>query len=114
MSIQLSQHALTRLCQRNFTIDDVHFIINHGNKMHNAGVAFYQMRDDCIPNNLPGNHHHRRLAGSTVVTCHCGHFVITMYKNKEAFRKDRKKSKLVRGKSRLEGCSYCSTRLPLM
>ena len=88
-----SNHSLWRCAQRNFTDDEVQFIIVHGNKLHNAGVIFCQLREKDFPYDLPGNHPYRRLIGATVVLSNSGTAIKTLYKNPRAFKRDKKKAK---------------------
>jgi hypothetical protein len=61
--------------------------------MRSAGVSFRQMREKDWPDDIPVNHPYRRLIGTTIVLCKCGLFVVTLYRQEEAFRKDRRKAK---------------------
>lgn len=102
----LSRHAKWRSAQRNLSIDDMKFIIMHGKRVRKQGVIFYQLLAKKIPTDLPANHHFRRLVGSTVLTCQCGHFVITVYRNEKAQRRDRHKEKYRVGEQH-QCCPYC-------
>ena len=88
-----TDHFLYRADQRNFTPDEIEFVIEHGKRVHRAGVIFCQMLEKWMPDDLPGNHPYRRLKGSTVVLCRCGQLVITAYKDDKAYKKDRRKPK---------------------
>ncbi len=68
-------------------------MVEHGKRLRNAGVVFIQLRMKDIPDTLPANHRYRRLVGSTVVMCSCGQLVITLYREDEAFRRDKRKTK---------------------
>ena len=91
VDIILSDHAAQRSAQRNVSIEEILFIIQHGKLMRNAGVSFRQLRDKDWPDELCGNHPYRRLIGTTVVLCKCGLFVVTLYREQDAFRKDQRK-----------------------
>ncbi len=91
LDIILSEHAVQRSVQRNVSLAEITFIIEHGQLMRNAGVSFRQLREKDWPDNLPRSHGYHRLIGTTVVLCKCGLFVVTLYREEEAFRKDRRK-----------------------
>ena len=91
---------------RNITPEEIGFIIEHGKKLRNAGVIFSQLHAKSVPESIPANHHYRRLIGSTVVLCKCGQFVITLYREEEAFQRDKRKSKHTTQDQR-GTCPYC-------
>src|SRR5215813_7977751 len=93
MNVILSEHALQRSAQRNVSLDEIAFIIEHGKLMRNAGVSFRQLREKDWPDTLPRNHYYRRLIGTTIVLCKCGSFVVTLYREEEAFRRDQRKAR---------------------
>lgn len=93
MTIQLSNHAALQASRRNFSYEDISFVVEYGHKARRTGVIFFQMRDKDMPDDIPANDPRRRLTGSTIVACHCGKFVITLYKNRKAFKRDCKKVK---------------------
>jgi hypothetical protein len=104
LDIHLSEHASRRSAQRNLSYDEILFVIEHGKRLRNAGVVFIQLRVKDIPEAIPANHHYRRLIGSTVVLCSCGQHVITLYREDEAFRKDKRKTKY----NQQHQCALCS------
>jgi hypothetical protein len=85
-------HADQRRRERGFTQDEIDFILLHARRERRTGVIFCQMRDKDMPS-LAGNNRYQRLRGVTVILCGCEQFVLTVYKNPEAFKKDRRKSK---------------------
>ena len=91
--LELSQHALERSRRRHFSEEDLLFVVQHAHRERQTGVIFFQLLRKNIPIELPANDRRRKLEGTTVVTCKCGQFVITAYKNRDAFKEDRKKSK---------------------
>ncbi len=95
MEIILSEHATQRSAQRNVSLNEILFVVQHGKLVRNAGVNFRQLRAKDWPDNLLGNHPYRRLIGTTVVLCKCGRFVVTLYRENDAFRKDQRKHKYV-------------------
>ena len=105
-SYQITEHFSYRADQRNFSDDQIDFIVEYGRKEHRAGVIFCQMLDKCIPTDLPGNHPYRKLNGVTVVLCACGQLVITAYRNPRAFKRDRRKPKY-RKDGNIGHCTRC-------
>jgi hypothetical protein len=109
LQYSLSTHAFLRSAQRNLSYDDIAFIIQHGSRVHRTGVIFCQLRQKDIPPDTPGNHRHRQLAGTTVVLCKCGHYVITLYRNERAFHRDARKNKY---NNTVPGCDLCPGYVP--
>ena len=93
MEIILSDHASQRSAQRNVSFNEILFIVEHGKLVRKAGVNFRQLRAKDWPDELHGNHPYRRLIGTTVVLCKCGQYVVTVYREEDAFRKDQRKQK---------------------
>ena len=106
MNIILSEHAIQRAMQRNVSFNEINFIIQHGKLLRNAGVSFRQLREKDWPDSLPGNHAYHRLIGTTVVLCKCGLFVVTLYREEEAFRKDKRKTRY-NSTTQWVGCPHC-------
>lgn len=98
LDIQLSEHAEVRATQRNLSQSEIEFIVEHGHQHRGAGAIFCQLRRDCMPGGLPGNHPYRRLVGTTVLLSSCGQTVVTIYRNTRAFRGDLRKRKYSRGR----------------
>lgn len=103
----LSDHAQTRTAQRNLSNADIDFIVKHGERLHRTGVVFYQLHAQSIPRDLPGNHRYRRLVGSTVMLCSCEKTIITAYRNRDAFKRDKRKSKYS-NKTSYAPCPNCA------
>lgn len=91
--LELSHHALEQARRRHLSETDIRFVVEYAKKERRTGVIFYQMYKKNLPDELAPNDHRRKLEGTTVITCKCGQFVITVYKNSEAFKQDRKKVK---------------------
>ena len=104
----LSHHARQQAARRNFSEKGIRFIIEHGKRRHNSGVIFFQLLKKSIPKDIAPNDPNRKLEGSTVVACPtCGEFVITLYKNPDAFKADMKKDKFNRHKEESH-CPICN------
>ncbi|NWG16483.1 MAG: DUF4258 domain-containing protein [Chloroflexi bacterium] len=107
MELDLSDHARRRCAQRNLSYNEVLFICQYGKRAHNAGVIFCQLRRDRMPKHIPANNPYQRLIGTTIVLSSCGHVVVTVYREGEAFHEDLKKSKYCW--HRHTSCPHCST-----
>jgi hypothetical protein len=107
LEIILSHHARQRSAQRNLSLDEIVFVVEHGELLRNTGVIFREMRRKDMPSFIPANHPYQRLVGTTIVMCKCGHYVVTLYRKAEAFHKNRRKTKYSRHEQH-ECCPYCS------
>jgi len=92
----LSAHAHTRSIQRNVAKDELEFIVKYGTRVRRSGVIFCQLRKIDLPDDIPRNSKLRRMVGATAVLSSCGDYVLTVYRNERAFRKDNKKAKFRR------------------
>ena len=90
---QLTRHATFRAAQRNLSDEQIAFIYENGYKLHNAGAVFIQLRDKDIPDTIPANDPLRKCTGTTLVMCSGCKSIVTVYRNPEAFHKDKKKKK---------------------
>jgi len=108
LQILLSLHAQEQMRKRNFSLEDVRFIVENKwkDKKHNTGKIFYQFRKDDLPKHLAHVKKYQRLVGTTVLACgKCGLYIITMYKNPKAFKADMKKRKY--DKNKKKNCCPC-------
>jgi len=96
MNIQFDNHIDLRACQRNFSMNDLEFIIRYGHRIRRTGVIYCQMRRKDMPQDIPPNDPRQRLIGSTVILDKDARAVITAYRNPEAFKRDRRKAKYAR------------------
>ena len=93
--ISYSGHALRRMAQRNFSFDEVNYIIRHGRRIRRTGVIFCFLGGKDIPDEDRKCDKYTRLEGSTVLM-HVGNdtiSVITVYQNKSALKTIRRKIK---------------------
>jgi len=87
-----SSHAWHRLAQRNLSVEDVWFVIDHGVPINRAGATFFFLGKGNIPSDLRSKNQYARLEGTVVVTNSDNHFVITVYRNRQTgFREIRSK-----------------------
>ena len=107
----LTQHAVLRMAQRNISLADLEYVLEHGERVHTTGVTIYILRKIDIPQNDRKKAEITRLEGTVVLTgfSEDGNLqVITVYRNKRAFR-------TLRGKAKYDNRRICRTRrnLPL-
>jgi hypothetical protein len=92
----LSKHAVLRMAQRNISIRDLEYVLEHGERVYKTGVTIYILRKRDI---LIGDRKRStitRLEGTVVLTgfTRDGTLeIITMYRNKNASRTLRWKKK---------------------
>jgi hypothetical protein len=87
--LEITSHAAVRMAQRNLNLDEVSLVLAFGRVRHCAGAEFHVLcRKD-----IPRGHEKRleRLVGSVVVVE--DEQVITVYKNRDALRIVKRKSK---------------------
>ncbi len=89
---ELSSHARHRASQRNFSEENVRYILRHGKRVHRAGAIFYQMRNKDLPKADRSDEQKCKLVGSEVVVCRCQQVVLTVYHARD-FHKSRRKPK---------------------
>lgn len=110
MHITLSSHAQEQMRKRDYTYEDIQYIVENKwkDKLHNTGVIFYKFKENDLPPHLTNVKKYSRLIGTTVIACgKCGLHIITVYKNNnpKQFGKDKKKEKY--NKNKKCGCSCC-------
>ena len=92
----LSQHAILRMAQRNISLGDLAYVLEHGERVHKTGVAIYILRKRDIPQSDRKSSEVTRLEGTVVLTSFSedGNLkIITLYRNRFAFRTIRSKAK---------------------
>lgn len=77
-----TNHAQTRMAQRNLTLEDVYFVLENGQRIHRAGAIFFFLGKRNIPEKLRSDQEHVRLEGSVVVTSRRLPRIITVYRNR--------------------------------
>lgn len=102
-TVVLTEHAFNRCAQRNVSIDDVCYGIQHGRSRYNAGVKAYFLGARNIPDCDRRNQRRQQLVGLVILVDEKDDeiVVLTAYRNRERGWKDhRSKSK------------YCKNRTP--
>jgi hypothetical protein len=91
--LSFSDHADLRCVQRNLSEDEVNFVIQNGEMTRRTGAIFFLLRRRDIPKQYARDQRIARLVGTTVLVDKEWSVVITVYRNDEARKKDRRKSK---------------------
>lgn len=78
----LTDHALWRMAQRNISLEDVLFVLDHGQKLYRAGALFFYLRKCDIPQKA--RRQFGRLEGTTVVLSREAPLVLTVYRNRQS------------------------------
>jgi hypothetical protein len=95
-TLNLSRHAVLRMAQRNISIEDLLYVLKHGERVHRTGVTMYILRKRDILQKDRRRSEITRLEGTAVLTgfSQDGKVeVITIYRNKGSFRTFRGKKK---------------------
>ena len=93
-NLYYSGHAITRMAQRSLSADEIEYIICYGQRYHAAGVIHFFLGKKNIPETDQKADKFRRLEGATVLLDpEEGRAVITVYRNKSAWKKIRRKEK---------------------
>ena len=97
ISVRFSEHALCRMAQRNVSPADVKYVLQHGRRYKRAGAIHCFLGKKDIPEDDARDDAIARLEGTTVLvtpTWEKGSVeVITVYRNRSAPRKIRRKVK---------------------
>lgn len=89
-----SGHAITRMAQRCLSADEIEYIVNYGQRYHAAGVIHCFLGKKQIPKEDQRDQKFSRLEGATVLLdAEEGRSVITVYRNKSAWKKIVRKAK---------------------
>ena len=101
-------HALYRMSQRNFSEEDVIFIIKYGQLLRRAGAKFFLMRQKDFPKHLRREQKYARLDGATVVVCKCSEITVvkTVYFASD-FQKIKRKATHTSRPNIDNSCQHC-------
>jgi hypothetical protein len=92
----LSEHAELRMSQRNCSLRDIEYVLQHGQRIHSAGVTTFFLGKRDIPKDDQKLAWISRLEGITVLAAKSddGNLeIVTVYRNKTALKAARRKSK---------------------
>jgi len=90
-AVELSNHAVTRMAQRNLSAEDVEYVIQFGCRVRSGGALHYFLRYNDIPKS--DRKRVRRLEGTTVLMDRSGQYIITVYRNRRGLKGIRQKVK---------------------
>lgn len=79
--LRFSSHAARRICQRGLSIEDIGYVVSHGQKHHAADAIIYFLRDKDMP--VKERRTHDRLCGTAVVMSRSEPLVITVWRNRQ-------------------------------
>lgn len=92
--LQFSAHALIRMAQRGISSQEIEYVCEHGRCFHRAGSVHYFLGKKDIPRDDQINADIRKLEGTTVLLDReTRSVVLTVYRNKQAPKKIRRKEK---------------------
>jgi hypothetical protein len=94
--LRYSNHSLIRMAQRSISDADVEYVLQHGEKYHRAGAVHYFLGKRQILGADQKRDSVTRLEGTTVLLATdpgAADSVITVYRNRLAPRKIRRKTK---------------------
>ena len=84
------------MAQRNVSLDDVEYVLEHGERINTTGITVYILRKRDIPQDDRNKSEITRLEGTVILTgfTQDGNLeIITAYRNKSAFKALRSKTK---------------------
>jgi hypothetical protein len=93
MNTWFNHHETYRRSTRNFSEADIHYVLLYGRKLYNAGVVMYFLGRRDIPEDHLRDQRTAQLVGAAVLIDAKSGAILTVYRNKLAHRKHRKKTK---------------------
>jgi hypothetical protein len=97
-TFSISKHAVLRMAQRNISISDLEYVLEHGERINRTGITIYILRSRDILQGDRRTSKITRLEGTVVLTGYTpgGKLeIITIYRNKSGF-------KVIRGKAKYD------------
>lgn len=92
--LMFTEHAQSRMAQRRLSVTDVEYVVDHGFRYYTAGVLHCFLGRHSIPFKDKSIKDFSRLEGTTVILePNTKEVVITVYRNRTAFKNIRRKSK---------------------
>lgn len=102
--IDLSEHVQKRMAQRSLSIDDLAYVIAHGQRFHQAGALIYYLRRCDVPWYDQADDDCTGLVGTAVIVSRDGGQVITAWRNQRCgLRRIRRKPKYGLTREQLKG-----------
>jgi hypothetical protein len=94
IALSFSWHAANRMAQRHLTPEEVEYVVRYGRKVHVAGVVCYFLGKKDLARADASHGQFDRLEGTTVLLDgKRAETVVTVYRNREAFKKMQHKLK---------------------
>lgn len=90
-NLRYSEHAITRMAQRNLSRQDIEYVYEHGQRIWSGGVQHRFLRHNDIPDGDRKRKH--RLEGTVILLDKSGKTVITAYRNRRGLKNIRQKQK---------------------
>ena len=81
-TVTTTEHARRRMAQRNVSIEQVWFILEHGLEVHRAGAILVTLRRKDIPELFRSKDEFTRLDGATVVLSREAPTIMTIWRNR--------------------------------
>lgn len=91
-NIKLSSHAVQRQRERHLRNAALDYVLTYGTHIHRTGVTFVFLRERDIPVADRRKDYVTRLSGTVVIVGDRGR-IVTVYRNQQALRDIRRKSK---------------------
>jgi hypothetical protein len=93
-SLDFTEHAVGRMALRGLQESDVYYVMVYGRWFFAAGAIHVFLGKRQIPNGHRSNDQFKRLEGTTILLSSDDRTtVITVYRNRESTRRDRRKAK---------------------
>jgi len=103
----LTKHAILRMAQRNVSLCDLEYVLEHGERIYKTGITIYVLRKRDIPQSDRKSSTITRLEGTVVLAGFLWDGrpeIITIYRNKSA-------CKAIRSKEKYDRSRYRTTRI---
>jgi hypothetical protein len=110
-SIQITWHAACRQASRNLSHEDIHFVLEHGQRIRSAGALHVFLGRRNIPSDKTIYRRFARLEGTVLVLDDTGHEIvlITTYRNRRSAKRIRVKTKYGRSPFRMQHIKHVAS-----
>lgn len=83
-SLEITRHAQQRMAQRNVSLPDIFYVLQHGTRFYCAGTVQVHLRKIDVPYRDRKCQELSRLEGATVVLSRCNASVLTVWRNRQS------------------------------
>lgn len=90
--LSFSAHAIEQAAKRNFSVEEIYYALQHGQRIYRTGIVFYFLGCRNIPKADRRDSHITRLVGTTLLVSH-NRELITVYRNPDGLRDIKRKLK---------------------